>query len=278
LVRGGYDGAFASSLYHSPFDNASTVDARVVAAAATLLARTLWAAAAVSNASAPPADAAAAVPAGLAANATLVGALLSCLAVDAQACGLFGPLLGLDADAAAAFVPAGPLSLYPSVYSQPYLVGANGYALAPAPIEAFARNFLALALAGRALAAVGGGGSGGGGADTGCNATAACAPPAECLAGVCLNATAYYHDALSVAVAPIVGAYGAFAVNRSLVTPGDPAWAEPYWSSGIGASLFLLDDAATEGGVLAGGLAVCAASAAAAWALVRFLDSRFKVA
>jgi hypothetical protein len=264
----GYDSSFTSAVYGSQFDNATAVDAARVTAAATLLARSLYALA--TNAS-TPAAAAAAVPPALVANATLVGGLLACLTVSAD-CALFASLLGLAPGDVAAYLPPGPLSLYASVYFQPYAAGANGYALAPKPVEAVARNLLAAATAVNTTTVPGG-----------CNATADCAaaglgPAAECLVGVCVvDASAYYHDALSPAVNPVADSYGVFTVNASALTPWDPAWSEPYWSNAIGATTFLQDDAATQGGVLAAGVVTALASIAGAFYLTRFMDAHYKV-
>lgn len=264
LMLSGYDSAYASRVYHSQYDNATTVDAGVVTAAATLLARSLFALA--TNAS-TPAAAAAAVPASLVANATVVASLLSCLTVSAQ-CPLFSSLLGIPADQLPAYLPAGPLPLYTSVYTRPYMAGSNGYVVAPSPVEGLARNFLAVALAG---------GDPFGSPVPQCNATAGCAGAAsECIAGTCVNATSFYHDALSPAVTPSDVNYGQYAVDASQVTPSDPAWAEPYWSGKIGVTLLLADSPATEGGVLAAGLVTAIACVGITWLLTRYLDTHYK--
>ena len=268
VIISGYDAAFASRVYHSQYDNASRVDAAVVTAAATLLARSLYA---LATGVADPTAAAAAVPPSVAANSSLVSSLLSCITVNAT-CPLLMSLLGLDASSAPSFLPSGPMPLYPSVYRQPYLLGTNGYALAPSALEAGVRNFLALVTATNRSVTSGV-----------CNATSDCAAlgwglSGECIAGVCIaGATAYYHDALSPAVSPVQGAYGQYTVNVSLTSASDPAWSEPYWSNSIGTTVYLKDSDASEGGVLGAGIGVALLSVAAGWALLAFLDAHFKV-
>jgi hypothetical protein len=142
--------------------------------------------------------------------------------------------------------------------------------LQPTPFEAFVRNFLGRATATQVAPPP----------YDACAASADCAPAGrayECLRGACVVANAFYHDALSPALAS--PAYGVYVADAAAVSDGvDPLWTEPYWSNSIGASTFLVDSAAAGYGLFAAGVAVTAASLAGAWALVRFLDVHYKVA
>jgi hypothetical protein len=254
-VLSGYSSQFTSKVYQSHFD--TTIDAAAVTASATVLARVLYA---LATGIADPAAAVAAVPVGLSANATLVGDMIACITVNAQ-CPLFAQILGLSSESLAALVPPKPLSLYVSVYNQPYSAGDNGYVLQPTPLEAFVRNWLAFY-----------GASSRGGA---CTSNTDCTVPQECLMGQCLVSTAFYHDALSPAL--VVQAYGQFAINSSLVDAADPVWTEPFWSNYIGTKRFLMDSHASDAAVFGVGIFVTALSIPAMWFLIRFLDKHYKV-
>lgn len=265
-VLSGYDLYFESRYFHSEFDNASAVDAGSVTAVATLLARGLYA---LATNESSPAAAAAAVPLGVVANATFVAELLACITVNAR-CPLFAAALGVDAPTLAALVPDGPLSLYTSVYNQPYTLPGGGYVLQPKPLEAAVRNILAFATATVRLPGPGN-----------CSATPDCLAATgskafECLFGACVVSNAFYHDALSPALAATDDA-GVWDIALAKTTGEDVLWTEPYWSARIGATVFLKDAYAVEAGVLAAGVLTLAASAAGAWALVRWADAHFKV-
>jgi hypothetical protein len=209
--------------------------------AGTALAAGIYALATNLSGGAAAAAAAAAVPP---ANASLAADMLACLTVNAR-CPLFARVLGVDGDALAALVPAGPLSAYTSVYNQPYALDA-GYVLQPSPYEAFVRNFLGRASATQVAA----------GAAASCASVADCAAAGrayECLLGACVVANAFYHDALSPALAS--PAYGVFSVPSpaALDTTVDPLWTEPYWSGSIGATSLLVDSAAAGYGMLGAG-------------------------
>jgi hypothetical protein len=262
-VLSGYDFAFASRFFHSEFDNATNIDAFVVTGTATALARTLYALA--TNAS-TPAAAAALVPPSLQANGTLVAEMVACITVNAR-CPLFKRVLGVNDATLAQLVPAGPLTLYTSIYNQPYALPNNGYVLQPTPLEAFVRNSLAFS-----SATVRNGT---------CAATSDCTTRLrsklwECLQGTCVLANAFYHDALSPALSP-TGTPNKYTITRAAVTPTDPVWTEPYWSVRIGVTSFLKDSAVTDGVVLGVGLAVTTASVWGVWALIRWLDTHYKV-
>jgi len=264
-VLSGYDLQFATTFFHSEFDNASQIDAGVVANAATAVAKGLYALA--TNAS-TPAAAAALVPQTLVANASLVAEMVQCITVNAR-CALFQSVLGVDAATLAALVPAGPLGLYTSVYNQPYTLSGNGYVLQPTPLEAFVRNLLGKA---SALPSQQNGT---------CANTQDCqqrlSKAYECLVGTCVIANSYYHDALSPALAS-TASYGSYSVNRQAIDPTiDPLWTEPYWSSNIGAKAFLKDSPVADGIVLGFGLAATLAAIAGSVYLVRFLDKHYKV-
>ena len=264
-----YDTAFQSRYYHSEFDNAAIVDAGSVAAAATVIARGLYA---LATALGDPAAAAAAVPGDLRANTSLVSELLDCITVQAQ-CPLFAALLGVDAPGLAGLVPAGPLSLYTGVYNQPYTLAGGGYVLQSSPIEAIARNLLAFSSSLPSQRNGSCGSSGDCASRTGSKAY-------ECILGTCIIANAFYHDALSPALAVPSGdgsTAAQFAVNSDLVTGEDVLWTEPYWSSNIGATVFLKDSGGVEAGVLSAGVFTTVAAVAGAWFLVRFLDEHYRV-
>ena len=261
-----YNTQFQSLYYHSEFDNASRVDSGSVAAAATVIARGLYA---LATGIADPQAAAAAVPADLAVNGSFVVELLACITVQAQ-CPLFGRLLALDASGLAALLPNGPLSLYTSVYNQPYTLGGGGYVLQPSPLEAVARNSLAYSSSLPSQRA--------GPCGTTADCTARLGSRAyECILAECIIANAFYHDALSPALAPQGGLANAYDVNAGLTTGEDVLWTEPYWSASIGASVFLKDSAGVEGGVLGAGIVVTVAAAVGVWALVRWLDVFYEV-
>lgn len=266
-VLSGYNSAYATPFYHSEFDNASVINAGVVASAATVVARTLYA---LATGLANPAAAAAAVPAGLTANASLVAEMVACITVNAQ-CPLFARVLGVDSATLASLVPAAPLTLYTSVYNQPYsLSGGNGYVLQPTPLEAFVRNLLGRVTASPAQV--------NGTCATTQDCTTAGLPKAyECLLGACVVANAFYHDALSPALAASPAAYGSFSVVSTPDPTIDPLWTEPYWSNSIGVTAFLKDSPAADGAVLGVGLAATLAAIVGSHFLVRFLDTHYKV-
>ena len=272
-VLSGYDSAFASRAYHSAYDDAPNVDPGAVAASATVLARLLYAlATGVPDAAA----AAAAVPPSLAANTTLAGELVSCFTASMAACAPLARLLNAtQAAVAAKGAPAAPLSLYPSVYRAPYRVGSSGYALSQTWPELLVRLALAEASALRNAS--------GTFPDGGCPSVASCrsranSSAAECVAGTCVLASAFFHDALSPALSPDAGrGYGAFLLNASAASATDPVWTEPYWSSHVGATAFLMDSPAAAGGVLAAGIVTVLAAIPGVWALVRFLDKHYPV-
>jgi hypothetical protein len=262
-----YDGAFSNPFFHSRFDDASNVDAGTVVSAATVLARGLYA---VASNKTTAAAAALAVPADLKANATLVQEILSCITVNAQ-CDLFARVLGLDMATLGSLVGGpSPLSLYTSVYNQPYTVPSTattmGYVIQPTPLEAFVRNSLAYFTASSVNGT--------------CGSTGDCQSRVgkayECLLGQCVVGNAFFHDALSPALAATRDV-GEYVVDRTLTDEVDPLWTEPYWSPKIGAVVFQKDSMATEGGVAAAGVLVTAASGVACVYLIRWLDAYFKV-
>lgn len=272
-VLSGYDAAFSSRAFHSAFDDAANVDAGAVAASATVLAQLLYA---LATGLPDAAAAAAAVPQGLAANATLAGELVSCFTVSMAACAPLARLLNTtQAAVKAKGAPASPVSLYPSVFRAPYRVGSSGFALSQSWPEQLVRLSLAEASALRNAS--------GTFPDGGCPSVASCrtranSSAAECVAGTCVLTSAFYHDALSPALSPDAGrGYGAFLLNASAASATDPVWTEPYWSSHVGATAFLMDSPAAAGGVLAAGIVTVLAALPGVWALVRFLDKHYPV-
>lgn len=215
--------SFSSSLLTAQSD---------VVASATLLARSVFA---LSTGIADAAAAAAAVPASLAANATLIEELLDCFLTDST-CPLFQTLLGTSQEVLAAVTGGGPLSLYTSVYSQPYMSGGS-VVLSPSVVEEVTRVLLASATATtnstggqcattadcRRANADDDGSSSGGDDDDGVDLLGATG--VECILGRCLVPTAHFHDAISPALE--VNGYLVFSVNASRLTDFDPVWAEP---------------------------------------------------
>jgi len=208
-----------------------------------------------------PAAAAAAVPPGLAANASLAAELVACF-TQRMACGLLARLLGVPVAGLPANVPAAPLSLHPSVYLQPYLVGSAGFALAPGAGELMARAFLAQASAAAAAAA--------GLApfnvierlaqarapDVAACKAAANNTAAECVAGQCVVATAWYHDA------PATGAAAQrnlTASTRSTRAPRRRRWTpcgrSPTGPRASGRAVLKDSDSGRPAGALAAGVA-----------------------
>ena len=280
-----YNTSLLSAAFQSRFDGAANVRASSVAAAATALARGLFALA--TNASSSAA-AVAAVPGNLTANASFVAEFLACVVADAQ-CGLFARLLGVDAPTLAQFAPAGPLSLYTSVYQAPALQGdpADPAAqlalqLQPSLLEAVVRNALG------AFAAPRPGGGGGGGTPPPCASAADCAGSAagagaECLLGQCLVAPAYYHPALSLALDDAAAGTGGAIVVRwperaSGAPGGDAVLTEPFWSVNVGVALLQRDAAWVDGALLAAGALATVAAAAGAVRFAAYMDEHFKVA
>lgn len=261
-----YNGAFSNPFFYSRFDNSSNVDSVAVTAAATVLARGLYA---VASNKTTPAQAAGAVPAELQANAQLVSDILGCITVNAQ-CTQFAMALGVSIETLQGMIPAGPLSLYTSVYNQPYTLPSNGYVLQPTPLEAFVRNSLAYYTA----SAVAPGPA--------CTSTSECQQRSglsrqyECLFAQCVIGQAYYHDALSPALSA-TRTVGQYLVDQDLTTLADPLWTEPYWSSKIGATVFLRDSAAAEGGTLAAGVTITLLAGLGCRYLVAYLDKHYKV-
>ncbi len=261
-VLSGYDTAFASRYFHSQFDDASNVDTASIAAAATTLARGLYALA--TNAT-TPAVAAALVPPSLKADVDLVTQMVHCITINAR-CPLFASVLGVDVPTLATLVPAGPLSLYTGVYNQPYVLPNNGYVLQPTPLEAFVRNSLGYSSATQRAGP--------------CTSTPACqallGKAYECLVGTCVIANSFYHDALSPALSS-TPASNVYSVDATKVDEQDPLWTEPYWSVNIGSTGFLKDSALTEGAALAAGVACVLASFVGSYFLISYLDSNYKV-
>lgn len=274
-VLAGYDRAFLGKYYHSRFDYGGTlganatsglvaVDPKVVTAAATALAKGLFALASLSgnNTSLTPAQAALQVPTDIAANATFVSQLLSCITINAR-CSLFASALGMDEPSLANLAPDGPLSLYSSVYSQPYSLESGstttGFVLQPTPLEAVIRNLLgrfsALPSQTKLLpsptpAPKAGGQSSGAHAQApggnpsnliGSTCTTKQCQDAfgkayECLLGACVVANSFYHDALSPALAASTSSYGSYialtgagfsSASPSLGTSGNTAGGQP---------------------------------------------------
>jgi nicastrin len=282
LLLSGYDGAFSNPAWASRWDNATGAPA--VASAATLLARTLWALANDTGGGAP-ADVAAGVPARLCANATLAGALLGCLTVDAgPSCGIFTALYGPGA------LPPGPLSLYASIYTPGALLPGPpaGFSVAPKPVEALARTLLSLWGAGVALdGSVAAAAAGAPASAPNCSACPG-GTEGECTLGWCVPPAAWWHDALSPALAVDAGSGAISLDERAAEAFGlaeDPVYAEPLWGT-LAASLLRVDSPGVAVGVFcAGALLTLATAAALAWPVgaqgsswaLRALDKEFRV-
>ena len=289
-VLSGYDLQFESRFYHSEYDNASAVEASAVASVATLLARGLYALALNES---TPAAAAAKVPTSLVANATFVVEALSCITVNAR-CRLFADALGTSIEGLASLVPDGPLSLYTSVYNQPYTLPGGGYVLQPKPFEAAVRNMLAFSTATERV----------GNCTTTGDCTATTSSKAyECLFGTCVISNAFYHDAVSRAL-DATDEPGVWDISIDKTDAEDSLWTEvrkeapehrlacnsqcpapnsplvplqPLWSVRIGATVFLKDAYAVEASVFATGVLTVAISMFGAWRLINFMDSHFRV-
>jgi hypothetical protein len=243
--------------------------------------------------------AAAAVPAALSANDTYVASLLDCLLSNAG-CATFAALLGATPAELATFLPSpsAPLPLYPGVYN-PSVVVAGGYVLSPSLIEVCMRNALALGTAGASA-------RNGSAVCTLSSAQApatslkaqrrlvlssprhsspplaagACMPPYECISGVCLLATAHFHDAYSLAVTP---SPGNFAFNSTVAAAGgvaprpgaftDPVWTEPFWSASIGAVVYTRESPSVEAAVAAVGVLLTLAAGGGGWLLSRRVEA-----
>ena len=272
VVLAEYNTTLTSRVFRSEFDNASNASPSAIAAAATVMARALFALAA--NAS-TAAAAAAAVPPLLQANASFVSQMLECITVDAQ-CALFAQLLGLGSSAAdmAPLAPAGErLSLYTSVYNQPAAPsGPGSFSLQPALLEAVVRAALASFTAPPPPLAT-----------TACASTADCAaagqaPPFECLLGLCVAGQAFFHDAISLALDATTAA-GVYVVDASRASAmGDPVFTEPFWSLNVGLALLQVDAPWLDATLFTAGLLVTAAAAAASVRFAQAMDAHYKVA
>jgi nicastrin len=263
-VLSGYDRAFTNPYYNSQFD--TFADSSAITDAATAAARGIYALATNSTPAVAATTAAAAVPV---ANATLVSELLYCFTVTPQ-CDLFARILGIDIASLPSLVPAAPLSTYSSVYIAPSLIGTTGYVLQPSPYEAFVRNFLASVTTTEIAAS-----------PSSCSQTSDCADAGqayECIVGVCVIANAFYHDALSLSVVGVDKKNGKFLLSSTLSATTDPLWTEPYWSSTIGAKMYIIDSSISGYVTLGVGLAVAAASIGLSYLLIQYLDVHYKIA
>jgi nicastrin len=263
-VMSAYDSTFQSRYYHSEYDNATKIDYNSIASSASLLAKVIYALALNQSLNIAVPQAIANVPP---ANSTFVNSMIQCITVNPQ-CNLFAGALQTSIDSLSSYVPASPLSLYTSVYTASSLSGSNtdsGLLVFPKPIEAVVHNLFAIASA----TSINGS----------CASTSDCQNKgikvSECIMNSCVVGNSFFHDALSTAITQ--NQDSTFSTSVQAASAVDPVYTEPYWSTGIGVSVFLKDGYTPEVTVFVVGILNLLFWIGATYLLVRFLDKHYKV-
>jgi nicastrin len=234
-----YNSTLISTVFQSEFDTFSNIDVHSVTLAAETLATGLYA---LATNKTTTSLALASVPTSLRVNTSLVADFINCITINAQ-CTLFSGLLGLDLSD----LPSGPLTLYTSVFQQPYIDSNGNTVVTPSILEAVTRAALtiytAMNVSGVNTTATSG--------SIPCSITSDCISltgnnQAECLLGNCVIGNAYFHSAFSLSLE--MDGNGGFLLfpnnssnSNTYAGSGDPLYTEPYWSTSIGVTLYQAD-------------------------------------